>query len=753
MSFLDGLNPEQREAVLHTEGALLILAGAGSGKTRVITHRIANLIGSGLAAPREVLAVTFTNKAADEMRQRVARLLGADVRGLWISTFHALCARLLRREAPAIGLSRDFVIYDSSDQLTLVKRLMRELHVDDKLIQPRAALSHISDIKNRMQGPEGVENTLLNFREQKITEIFRAYQRALTAANALDFDDLLLKTVQLFDDVEPVRLRYADQFRYVMVDEYQDTNRPQYLLVRHVTSAHANIAVVGDPDQSIYKWRGADIRNILDFEHDYPDATIVRLERNYRSTQIILDAASAVIRQNEDRKEKRLWTDRTGGSNVRYFRGADELQEAEFLRQVARSGTAEDPSLTMAILYRINSQSRAIEDALMRDGIPYRIVGGVRFYERKEVKDALAYLKLVLNPHDDVSFRRVVNTPARGIGKAVLEALDSAAPGLETDAPLLVTAGLFEIASSQSLWARSAQVVASRRLPARGASALSAFTMLVERLGTVVRQQVSVADAVSRVVEESGYQRMLEEDHSEEGRSRLENLKELVSAASEYEQREAEPSLGGFVDKLSLLSEADETEGSEQARVWLMTLHAAKGLEFPIVAIAGMEEGLVPHARARENREELEEERRLCYVGMTRAQAQLVLTGSYRRRVFGEYQATERSRFLDEIPSSLIEEVPAFGVSESSRRRAAFERRPSPYGRGTLREAPPSYAYENEDQSATELRPGLRVRHPQFGVGTIVGIEGADEKLKLTIRFREFGQKKVMAHYTQLGPA
>ncbi|MPZ18630.1 MAG: AAA family ATPase [Luteitalea sp.] len=750
VSSLDDLNPEQREAVLHAEGALLILAGAGSGKTRVIAHRIAHLVGSGLASPHEVLAVTFTNKAAEEMRQRVARLLSTDLRGLWISTFHALCARLLRREAPAIGLSRDFVIYDASDQLTLVKRILRELHIDDKLIQPRAALSQISDIKNRMQGPEGLEGSW-NFREQKIAEIFRAYRRALTAANALDFDDLLLKTVELLDDAEPVRLRYSHQFRYVMVDEYQDTNRPQYLLIRQLTSAHANIAVVGDPDQSIYKWRGADIRNILDFEQDYPDATVVRLERNYRSTQIILDAASSVIRQNKDRKEKRLWTDRAGGSKVLYFRGADELQEADFLRRMVQSGATADSSATMAILYRINAQSRAIEDALMRDGIPYRIVGGVRFYERKEVKDTLAYLKIVLNPHDDVSFRRVVNTPARGIGKAVLEALDSTAPRPETPTPLLVTAGLFEISSSQSLCARSAQLVASRQLPARGTAALSAFITLIERVSAQVRQHATVADSVSHVIEESGYLRMLEEDHSEEARSRIENLKELVSAAREYEQREPDASLGGFVDKLSLLSEADETEGSAQARVWLMTLHAAKGLEFPVVAIAGMEEGLVPHTRAFENREELEEERRLCYVGMTRAQAQLVLTGSYRRRVFGEYQATERSRFLDEIPSSLIEELPAFGVPEHSR-RAPFERRATPYGRRSVRETPPSYTYEDEDQSATDLRPGQRVRHPRFGVGTIVGVEGADEKLKLTIRFADYGQKKVMARFAQLGP-
>ncbi|MPY87408.1 MAG: AAA family ATPase [Luteitalea sp.] len=752
MNFLDDLNPEQREAVLHTEGALLILAGAGSGKTRVIAHRIATLVGSGLASPHEVLAVTFTNKAAEEMRQRVERLLGADVRGLWISTFHALCARLLRREAPAIGLSRDFVIYDAADQLALVKRLMRDLRIDDKQIQPRAAQARISEAKNRRHGADALEGSHWSFRDEKIAEIYKAYQRALTAASALDFDDLLLKTVELFDHAEPVRLRYARQFRYVMIDEYQDTNRPQYLLVRHVTAAHGNVAVVGDPDQSIYKWRGADIRNILDFERDYPNATVVRLERNYRSTQIILDAASAVIRQNSERKEKRLWTDRAGGAKVLYFRGADELEEADFLRRMVRSGPSTAPSATMAILYRINSQSRAIEEALMRESIAYRIVGGVRFYERKEIKDTLAYLKLLLNPHDDVSFRRVVNTPARGIGKAVMDGLDAAETSM-SDAPPLVTAGLFDIASSQSLWARSAQLLSSRRLPARSASALGAFVTLLERLSATARQHATVADVIVDVLEESRYLHMLEEDQGEDARSRIENLKELVSAAREYEQRDAEASLGGFVDKLSLLSETDEAEGSESARVWLMTLHAAKGLEFPVVAIAGMEEGLVPHMRALESREELEEERRLCYVGMTRAQSQLVLTGSYRRRVFGEYQATTPSRFLEEIPEELVEQMPAFGVPEPSRRRAAFEYRRTLDGHRTVREAPPSYAYEDEDQSARELRPGLRVRHPDFGVGTVLSVEGADDKLKLTVRFVDFGQKKLMARYARLAPA
>ena len=426
MHFLETLNPEQREAVLHINGPLLILAGAGSGKTRVITSRIAYLIGDGHARPDEVLAVTFTNKAAEEMRARVESLLGADCSRMWVSTFHSLCARLLRREAPAIGLSRDFVIYDSSDQLTVVKQALKELHVDDSFVQPRAALSRISHAKNRMEGPEAIEASAgWNRRDEQIAKVYAYYLQALKDSNALDFDDLLLKTVELFETSEKVRAKYAGQFRFVMVDEYQDTNRPQYLLIRRLAEVHRNLCVVGDPDQSIYKWRGADLRNILDFEHDFPEAAIVKLERNYRSTQIILDAASAVISQNRNRKDKHLWTDRQGGDRITYFRGGDELEEADFITRTARGALADDVESTVAVLYRTNAQSRSIEDALMREGVAYKIVGGVRFYERKEIKDALAYMRLVINPHDDVSLRRVINVPARGIGKGVMDALEA----------------------------------------------------------------------------------------------------------------------------------------------------------------------------------------------------------------------------------------------------------------------------------------------------------------------------------------
>src|ERR671914_1104329 len=408
MTFLEKLNPEQREAVLHRDGPLLILAGAGSGKTRVITYRIAYLIGDGHADPDQVLAVTFTNKAAGEMRERVEALIGADCQGVWLSTFHSLCARLLRREAPKIGLSRDFVIYDSSDQVAVVRQAQRELGIDDKLVPPRVALARISQAKNRMEGPDSLRGAW-NLRDEQIAKIYERYIQALKDSNALDFDDLLLKTVELFETSEQVRSKYARKFRYVLVDEYQDTNRPQYLLIRRLSEQYRNLAVVGDPDQSIYKWRGADLRNILDFEQDFPEAKIVRLEQNYRSTQVILDAATAVIRQNRNRKDKRLWTDRKGGSKIVYFRGNDELEEADFITRSVKQARSADIDATVAVLYRTNAQSRAIEDSLMREGIPYKIIGGVRFYERKEIKDALAFMKLIMNPHDDVSLRRGVN--------------------------------------------------------------------------------------------------------------------------------------------------------------------------------------------------------------------------------------------------------------------------------------------------------------------------------------------------------
>jgi DNA helicase II / ATP-dependent DNA helicase PcrA len=758
MEFLHTLNPEQREAVLHTRGPLLILAGAGSGKTRVITSRIAYLVGDGHAEPHEVLAVTFTNKAAEEMRARVEHLLGSDCGRMWVSTFHSLCARLLRREAPAIGLSRDFVIYDSSDQLTVVKQALKDLHVDDTFVQPRAALSRISHAKNRMESPDAMASSGgWNRRDEEIAKVYEYYLKALKDSSALDFDDLLLKTVDLFEQSERVRSKYAEQFRFVMVDEYQDTNRPQYLLIRRLAAVHRNLCVVGDPDQSIYKWRGADLRNILDFEQDFGDATIVKLERNYRSTQIILDAASAVIGQNRNRKDKHLWTDRKGGDRITYFRGGDELEEADFITKVARGALADDADATIAVLYRTNAQSRAIEDALMREGVAYKIVGGVRFYERKEIKDALAYMRLVINPHDDVSLRRVINTPARGIGKGVMETVEGidvgADAGIASNLPLLA-AGLAPAVTVRSLWARLVHGLEARRFPNRAAASLAAFRDLIVTLTDVARTE-PVSIAIGKMLDRSGYLQDLREDRTEDAESRIENLAELVSAAREYESRETDPSLTGFVDRLSLLSDVDEEAGTKDARVWMMTLHSAKGLEFPVVVLAGLEEGLFPHSRSSDDVDELEEERRLCYVGMTRARSKLVLTGAARRRIFGEYQNSEPSRFIDEVPSELVERIaPVLSGGDRSYQNNFYEFRTNPYGRRRLKEDEPRYAYEDEDQSTgMSLRLGMRVRHPQFGVGSVLSIERLDDDTKLVVRFAAVGQKTLRAKYARLEPA
>jgi DNA helicase-2/ATP-dependent DNA helicase PcrA len=772
MNSLESLNPAQRDAVAHIDGPLLILAGAGSGKTRVITHRIAHLISNGYAEPDQVLAVTFTNKAAEEMRTRVEQQLSGDCRQLWMSTFHSLCARLLRREAPAIGLSRDFVIYDSSDQLSVVKQAMKSMGVDDKVVQPRAALSRISQAKNKMESPEAMKAAGWSLRDQQIGRIYEFYRKALTDAGALDFDDLLLKTVELVETSERVRNFYAHKFRFILIDEYQDTNRPQYMLIKRLAEVHRNLCVVGDPDQSIYRWRGADLRNILDFEHDFADAKIVRLEQNYRSTQVILDAASAVISRNKNRKDKRLWTDRAGGDRVLYVRSGDELEEADFIVRTTRDMHRRRAEAMVAVLYRTNAQSRAIEDAFMREGIPYRIIGGVRFYERKEVKDSLAYLRLIINPHDDVSFRRVVNVPARGIGKSVIEALEAitdldsgAAIPATSSTPLIddddavapdPVAGRTAGNAPRSLWTRLLVAIDRRLVPPRALAALTAFRDLIRSLaGDPANTPVSTT--LSVMLDRSGYLKDLRDERSEEAEARIENLMELVSAAREYEGREAEPSLGGFVDRLSLLSEADEAQGANEARVWLMSMHAAKGLEFPTVIVAGMEEGLFPHARATEDDEDVEEERRLCYVCLTRARERLVLTGAARRRVFGDYQPTTPSRFLDEIPAELMDRIEP--VVAKPRWEGQYELR-NPYANRSGRpfrakesSGSASYAYENEDQSASGVRTGMRVKHKQFGVGTVTAVEDHGDDYKVTVRFAAVGTKKLLAKFAGLEKA
>ena len=795
MDFLESLNPPQREAVLYTGGPLLILAGAGSGKTRVIAYRIAYLVGSGLAEPGEVLAVTFTNKAAEEMRERVVGLVGGTSAGMWISTFHALCARLLRREAPHVGLSRDFVIYDSSDQLAAVKQILREQQVDDSFLAPRAALSRISHAKNRMESPAAMLARRSGYRDDVVARVYEEYVKTLAASGALDFDDLLLKTVELFERAEAVRDHYSRRFRFVMVDEYQDTNRPQYMLMRRLAGHHRNLTVVGDPDQSIYAWRGADIRNILDFETDFPEAKVVRLEQNYRSTEVILAAASAVIANNLNRKEKRLWTDQSGGDLIVYARCGDELEEGDFVAKTARGVLSGDPDASAAVLYRTNAQSRVLEDALRRENLAYRIIGGVRFYERKEIKDALAYLKLLLNPHDDVSLRRVINTPARGIGKGVMDAVEQARADAgrkqevrskkQEDGDAAKQSSLLDSYSllldadpegrnveRPSLWMALCAGLDAKRFPSRAAASLGAFRDLMLSLTEMSKREPASA-TIAKVLDQSGYLQDLREERSEEAEGRIENLAELVSAAREYEGREAEPSLAAFVDRLSLLSEADESEGAKDARVLLMTLHAAKGLEFPAVIVSGLEEGLFPHSRSADEDETLEEERRLCYVGMTRARRQLFLTSAGRRRVFGEYRSTEPSRFLGEIPDALVQRYdfvgygPSYGGfrgrwdrdAEFSGRRGAGAYA-SPYGDRRVTRGPSArsdgqhHRPEDEDQSAhaSGVRLGMRVRHPQFGAGTVIGLEDHGDDVKLTVRFGGVGVKRLLGRYAKLQP-
>ncbi|MDO8794082.1 MAG: UvrD-helicase domain-containing protein [Vicinamibacterales bacterium] len=752
MDFTSQLNPEQQAAVLQTEGPLLILAGAGSGKTRVIAHRIAHIVDSRLAPADGLLAVTFTNKAAEEMRSRVATLLGQECRGMWISTFHALCARLLRREARHLGLSRDFVIYDTNDQLAVVKQALKAHGADEESLAPRAVLSRISQAKNRMETAVAVTDAAWNPREQLIGKVYAAYCETLREAQALDFDDLLLKTVELLDTSAQVRERYATQFRYVMVDEYQDTNRPQYLLMEHLAGKHRNLCVVGDPDQSIYKWRGADLRNILDFETAFPETIIVKLERNYRSTQVILDAATAVISRNRNRPEKRLYTDRRGGDLVTAYRAADDIDEAEFIARTAQAAIRRDRDVSVAVLYRTNAQSRTIEDALRRAAVAYRIIGGVRFYERKEVKDALSYLRLVLNPQDDVSLRRIINVPARGIGKGVMDSLAASMPDeAATNTPLLMNAGL--VPEAQSLWVRIVSAVERRSLAPRATAALSAFRTMMDGLREAA-VGASVATTLGLVLDRSGYLEDLRGERSEEAQTRIENLAELVSAAREFEARSSEPTLAGFVDQLSLLADVDEEAGTKDANVLMMTLHSAKGLEFPVVVLAGLEEGLFPHSRSAEDEAELEEERRLCYVGITRAETRLFLTSAARRRNFGEYQATEPSRFLDEIPAELIEWAPSrFAAAPEASGFARGRRQAGPW-----REQPASrpvyYAPEDEDQSAhMGLRPGIKVRHAQFGVGTVLNVEPLGDDAKVVVRFADVGQKTLRAKYAKLSVA
>ena len=862
MSFLSQLNPQQREAVETTEGPVLILAGAGSGKTRVITYRIAHLIENMGVMPESILAMTFTNKAASEMVERVDKLVGGlSIARPVISTFHSFCVRVLRRDIEAlripsslpgqapVGLTRQFVIYDETDQQQLVKSIMRRLGIDDKQTTPRSVLAHISWAKNHMLDPQEVYLQSADPKTERVAQIYAEYKKDLARANSLDFDDLLLETVRLLKAVPTVRDYYNRRFQYVLVDEYQDTNRPQYELMRLLAGQQHNVCAVGDEDQSIYSWRGADIRNILEFEKDFPEAKIVRLEQNYRSTQNILQAASAVVSNNIRRKGKTLWTSRLGGARIGYYEAPDGENEAlfaaDYVARYLRECADQGETSRVAVLYRTNSQSRLFEEAMRRYGLKYNVVGGFSFYERAEIKDMISYLKVIHNVDDSISLLRVVNTPVRGIGKTTLETLEQVA-----------------LESGVSLWGAIQEAIRRRFLPQRALAALKGFTDLIEDAramlaGTYVQRLEQTAMASARIqppekpegnepisdeqiefdpvafafeppadspgevaasedpgaeanqesgfrspagpantaeilkflIDRTGYMKQLEEEDTPEAYSRIENLRELVNAA--MDSRDRAETLDQFLDHAALVSDVDAYD--DRAQITLMTLHAAKGLEFALVFLCGLEEGLFPHSRTFLQPDDIEEERRLCYVGMTRAMDTLVLTrAAYRRRYGTELpEASVPSRFLAEVPSELMEEL---GVRAQ---RSPARTRPS-----APLQSPPSrsahYAYEDEDQSviwaAREpppsrsspgktynsieniaeffasrgrkfslpklalneaigkkgFRPGQKVRHPKYGEGTVYQREGEGDNAKITVQFPKFGLKKLVEKYAQL---
>ncbi|MFB3829220.1 MAG: ATP-dependent helicase [Bryobacteraceae bacterium] len=777
MDYLAGLNPQQREAVCHTEGALLILAGAGSGKTRVITHRVAHIITAKRVPASAVLAVTFTNKAAGEMRDRVRSLLEGRMEAEpLISTFHSFCVRLLRRDGDALadlrpGFNRHFTIYDEDDQLAIVKAAYRDLGLDEKeFMQHRAALSRISHGKNHKQGPQDFYKAAKDPRSQKLAVIFERYENALRAANALDFDDLLLETVRLLRHDSATREAWNRRLSYLLIDEYQDTNRSQYELMQLLSQAHKNVCVVGDEDQSIYSWRGADIRNILDFERDYPKAKVIRLEQNYRSTKRILAAAGAVVAHNTERKGKKLWTHAEQGQEIGIYPGHDAENEALFIADSIEKILGSDPESHVAVLYRTNAQSRPIEEALRRYGRKYVIVGGFGFYQRAEIKDVLAYLKLAVSNQDSASLLRIINTPARGIGKTTIEQVER-----------------FANAQRLNLWDAIGRMVDEQHFPARAQSALVSFRNLIQDLTLVVMSR-GVDEAMRFILDRSGYRKMLERDNTPDAHTRLENLDELVNAAAEAAERGE--SAADFLDHAALVSDADSVD--ENAQVNLLTIHNAKGLEFPYVFMAGMEEGLFPHSRSLSaSASALEEERRLCYVGMTRAGKRLTLTWARYRRKFGggEQERTLPSRFLAEVPQELTvnlgedESVPQvdllserWDVRQSAKRNTYtgktynslenisrfFQERGVPFAPQKPAAPPadpqqliprpgaPTRQLPQAPKRETRVRSGMTVEHPVYGTGIVVRREGEGDDAKITVSFPRHGLKKLVEKYAKL---
>ena len=758
MSIYDTLNEPQREAVLHTDGPLLILAGAGSGKTRVLTHRIAYLIDERGVNPWNILAITFTNKAAEEMRQRVDSLVSFGAESIWVSTFHSACVRILRRFIDRLGYDNRFTIYDTDDQKTLMKEVCRKVDIDTKVYKERNLLAAVSSAKNEMILPDEFElNAGGDFGQLKIAKVYREYEAQLKANNALDFDDLLVKTVQLLETQPDVLEYYQERFRYIMVDEYQDTNTVQFRLVRLLAGKYRNLCVVGDDDQSIYKFRGANIRNILDFEHEFPDAHVVRLEQNYRSTGNILNAANGVIRNNRNRKEKTLWTDNGDGEKIQLRQFDTAFDEAEYIAEDIKKEVQEGASYNdSAVLYRTNAQSRLFEEKFIAMNIPYKIVGGINFYARREIKDLLAYLKTVDNGQDDLAVRRIINVPKRGIGLTTINRIQESADERGI--------GFYEA------------LLAPELIPGvgRSASKLDSFAALIEYFKGQTEKE-SITDLLREIIEKTGYVESLEAEDKVEAESRIENIDELVNKAAAYEEdcqdRGEEASLSGFLEEVALVADIDSLD-EDQDYVVLMTLHSAKGLEFPHVYLAGMEDGLFPSYMTitSDDNEDLEEERRLCYVGITRAEEKLTLTCARRRMVRGETQFNKMSRFIKEIPMELIdtgnrkiEEGTQIPVQNTySHAKEAFRARPfasqfsASQSSGKTTGKQPFSSLQKGSQilagksGSLSYQVGDRVRHTKFGEGTVLEIKEGGRDYEVTVEFDSAGVRKMFAMFARL---
>ncbi|MFS0638934.1 DNA helicase PcrA [Mesobacillus foraminis] len=757
---LNGLNPQQQHAVKTTDGPLLLMAGAGSGKTRVLTHRIGYLMVEKGVNPYNILAITFTNKAAREMRERIQKVMGGAADDIWISTFHSMCVRILRRDIDRLGFNRNFTILDTTDQQSVIKAILKEKNIDPKKFDPRAILGAISSAKNELILPEEFSKNAGDYYGNVVSDVYTEYQKRLRKNQALDFDDLIMTTIQLFQRVPEVLEYYQRKFQYIHVDEYQDTNRAQYMLVKFLAARFQNLCVVGDSDQSIYRWRGADIANILSFEKDYPNANVILLEQNYRSTKKILLAANKVIENNLNRKPKNLWTENSEGNKIVYYRADSEQGEAQFvigkIQELIRSGNRKLSDI--AILYRTNAQSRVIEESFLKSNIEYSIVGGIKFYDRKEIKDILAYLRLISNPDDDISLQRVINVPKRAIGSSSVDKIAN-------------FAAMHDLSMFQAL--ESLELIG---LSPKAAKATAEFRDLISNY-TNMQEFLSVTELVEEVLDKSGYREMLKAEKSIESQSRLENLDEFLTVTKSFEESSEDKSLVGFLTDLALVADIDRLDEDGQKNtdtVTLMTLHSAKGLEFPVVFLIGMEEGVFPHSRSLMEEAEMEEERRLAYVGITRAEEELYITNAQMRTLFGRTNMNPESRFINEIPEDLIETAIPAGRGRSQSQASPFGSRSrqqaSPFGapQRSTSASPASFGSQAKPARGAVVRPaaastggdqldwkvGDKAQHGKWGTGTVVSVKGSGEGTELDIAFPSpTGVKRLLAKFAPITKA